>query len=68
MSKSGKNYEKLESEIYLTTIKGFKTDVKEMESDFNDNFSYLPNIQRGYFCFTEIGKLFLKACIDDMEI
>lgn len=61
-------YEKLETEIYLNTIKEFKTDVKEMESDFEDNFSYIPIIQRGYFCFTEIGRLFLNACINDMEL
>jgi hypothetical protein len=59
-------YEKLETEIYSTTIKEFINDVTEIESEFNDNSCYIPKIQRGYFCFTEIGKLFVKACIEDM--
>ena len=60
-------YNKLESDFYATSIEEFKKDVKEIEAEMGDNFTYKAEIQYGYFHFTEIGKLFLKACINDIE-
>ncbi|WP_297097817.1 Abi-alpha family protein [uncultured Draconibacterium sp.] len=40
----------------------------EMDSDNQEGYKYEVELQRGYFEFTDLGNLLLKACIKDIEI
>ena len=61
------SYENLESVVYREQIEEIKGDIEEMEQQANNLYQLDISIDRGYIEFTEIGRYFVKACMNEVE-